>query len=128
MKQKMSDEFKTLVGPKRYDTFSEVLGEIGPDSRTERISIVITGFLRFALARAPSNPAEGSLAEGLVLLEEVSCTDNEDRRHSVLELVDEICRAAGMRNHRTTASGMEYSIADRVLSEYCRWYNMPWEE
>jgi hypothetical protein len=127
-KGKLIDDFKTLVGPQCYESFLGLLKEIGPDSRTERISVVIAGLLRFALNKAYDNQVEGSLSEALVVLEEDPHTDDEKYSDMVLDLIDEICNETNTRNFRTTARGMDYSVASQALSEYCRWYNMPWEE
>ena len=127
-KRKVVDDFKTVVGSRCYESFLELLKEIGPDSRTERISVVIAGFLRFALNKAFDDQTEGSLSEALVNLEEDPYSEDEQYGDVVLELVDEICRETNMRNSRTTARGTDYSIAQQVLAEYCRWHSMPWED
>ena len=117
-----------MVGPVCYESFLALIAEIGPDSRTERISVVIAGFLRFALNKASDDQTEGSLSEALVNLEEDPYSEDEQYGDVVLELDDEICRETNMQNSRTTARGMDYSIAQQVLAEYCRWHNMPWED
>ena len=128
-KGRLIDNFKTLVGPRCYESYLELLKEIGPDSsRTERIGIVIAGLLRFALSKASDDQRDGSLSEALFILEDDPHTEDEKYSKMVLEFIDEICKETHIRNFRTTARGMDFSIARQALSEYCRWYNMPWQE
>ena len=126
-KQKTLDDFKALVGPRSYEVILDILQTIGLDSRTERISVVIAGILRYAVEKAPADPTVGGMEEALINVEEDPQSEDEKYHDVVLELIDEICIAAKMINFRTSARGMDYSIAEQALSEYCRWYNMPWE-
>ena len=126
MKKKLLDEFRQIIGDEHYDSFLKLLKEIGPDSRTKRISVVVAGILRFALGRIADDYEKTSLAEVLIVLDEEPYSDGEEYR-MVMELIDEICQEAGMGNYRTTSRGVEYSIAENTIAEYCRWYNMPWE-
>ena len=94
-KRKVVDDFEILVGPQCYESFLELLTEIGPDSRTERISVVIAGLLQFALGKASDDQAEGSLSEALANLEEDGDSHKDPkhwlRRHVVaIELLYEV--------------------------------------
>lgn len=126
MKKKLLDEFKRIIGEEHYDLFLKLLKEIGPDSRTHRICVVVVGILRFALSRIADDYEKTSLAEVLIVVDEEPYSDGEEY-HILMELIDEICQEAGMGNYRTTSRGVEYSISENTISEYCRWYNMPWE-
>ena len=127
-KQKPINEFRNLVGAKTYEVILDILKTIGRESRTERISVVIAGFLRYALEKVSTDPAEGGLAEALINTEEDPHSEDEEYRDRVLQLIDGICVEAKMRNFRASARGVDYSIAEQSLSEYCRWYNMSWED
>ena len=116
---KLLDEFRLIIGENYYESFINLFKEIGPQSRTHRISVVMAGILRFGFERIDDHYEEGSLAEALIVVDEEPCFDSEEWE-KVLELVDEICREAGMRNVRITSRGHEYSIAESVISEYCR--------
>jgi hypothetical protein len=120
------DELRQIIGEVSFDAFLELLTEIGPDSRTHRISVIIAGFLRFALEKITDDYENGSVAEALVFLDEELHSDGEEY-FRLKELIDQICKKAGMLNDRVTAGGIKYSIADNAIAEYCRWYNMPWE-
>jgi len=69
LKEDKLDEFRQIIGEGLFSSFLELLTEIGPDSRTHRISVVIAGILRFALGKTTDDYEKGSLAEALVVLE-----------------------------------------------------------
>ncbi len=123
----MLEEFKKIVGDEEYTSFLKLLKRIGPSSRTHRISVVIAGILRFALGNISDDYKSGSLEEALVVVEEDPYSDGEEYL-KLMELIDAICRETGIENHRVSARGAEYSIADNALADYSRWYNMPWED
>ncbi len=127
LKEEKLDEFRQTIGEELFDSFLKLLSEIGPDSRTHRISVVIAGILRFALGKTTDDCEKGSLAEALVVLDEEPYSDGEEHSR-VTELIDQMCQKAGMTNYRATTRGSEYSIAENAIAEYCRWYNMPWED
>ncbi len=123
----MLEEFKKIVGNEEYPSLLKPLRGIGPSSRTHRISVVIAAILRFALMSISDDYEDGSLEEALVVVDEDPYSDGEEYR-KLTELVNAICREAGMENYRVSARGAEYSISDNALSEYSSWYNMPWED
>jgi len=127
LKEDKLDEFRQIIGEGLFGSFLELLTEIGPGSRTHRISVVIAGILRFALGKTTDDYEKGSLAEALVVLDEEPYSDGEEYRR-VVELIDHMCQESGMTNYRATTRGSEYSIAENAIAEYCRWYNMPWED
>ena len=127
LKEDKLDEFRQIIGEELFGSFLKLLTEIGPDSRTHRISVVIAGILRFALGKTTDDYEKGSLAEALVVLDEEPYSDGEEYRR-VVELIDHMCQESGMTNYRATTRGSEYSIAENAIAEYCRWYNMPWED
>ena len=126
----MIEEFKEIVGAQSYATFLSMLTEIGPDSRTHRISVVIAAMLQFARSLLPADCEDGTLAQAIVTLEEEPyMVDEESEAYEmVIDLIDELCDEAGMRNLRESSRGEPYSIADNAIAEYIGWYNMPWED
>jgi len=122
----MLKTFKQLIGKKDYEVFLKLLREIGPDSRTHRISVLIAGMLRYALHQITDYEV-GSLEEALIVIDEDPYS-NKNEEEVILELVDEICEEVGMRNHRISSRGVEYSIGENVLEEYRKWHFMPWED
>ena len=51
LKEDKLDEFRQIIGEGLFGSFLKLLTEIGPDSRTHRISVVIAGILKFTLGR-----------------------------------------------------------------------------
>ena len=126
----MIQEFKEIIGAQSYSTFLRVLKEIGPDARTHRISVVIAAMLRFALSKLPPDCEDGTLAQALVTLDEdpYLVAEQSEEYELVFDLIDDLCREAGMSNLRESARGTPYSIAENTIAEYIAWYNMPWED
>lgn len=126
----MIQEFKEIIGAQSYSTFLRMLKEIGPDARTHRISVVIAAILRFALCKLPPDCEDGTLAQALVTLDEdpYLAAEQSEEYELVFDLIDELCREAGMSNLRESARGTPYSIAENTIAEYIAWYNMPWED
>ncbi len=126
----MIKEFKDIIGTQSYSTFLQVLKRIGSDARTHRISVVIAAMLRFALSELSADCDEGTLGHALITLDEephLAAEDSEEYE-LVSDLIDKLCREAGMHNLRESARGESYSIAENVIAEYTAWYNMPWED
>ncbi|UCG65345.1 MAG: hypothetical protein JSW12_22645 [Deltaproteobacteria bacterium] len=126
----MIQEFREIIGAQSYSTFLRVLKEIGSNARTHRISVVIAALLRFALTKVPPDYEDGTLAQALVTLDEdpYPAAEESEEYELVFDLIDELCREAGMSNLRESARGTPYSIAENTIAEYIAWYNMPWED
>lgn len=126
----MIQEFKEIIGAQSCSTFLRMLKEIGSDARTHRISVVIAAMLRFALSKLSPDCEDGTLAQALVTLDEdpYLVAEQSEKYVLVFDLIDELCREAGMSNLRESARGTPYSIAENTIAEYIAWYNMPWED
>lgn len=126
----MLEEFKRIIGTKSYSTLLHILKEIGPDARTHRISIVIAAILRFTVRKLPADCEEGTLGQALLTLDEEPYLVSEQsvEYELVFDLIDELCREAGMSNQRESSRGESYSIAENAIVEFTAWYNMPWED
>jgi hypothetical protein len=122
-------EFEKIVGKEMCSSFIRMLKDIGPEARTHRISVVIAAMLKYALDQLPGGCKKGSLGEALIAIAEEPYLAQEASKESekIDDLVEAICKKAGMQNHRHTSKGMPYSIAQNVIQEYTSWYNMPWE-
>jgi hypothetical protein len=127
---KMLKEFKKIIGNPSYSQFLNLLQVIGPDARTHRISVVIAAMLRFALEKIYREEEDGELCRALMALDEEPylAAEKSEEYERLLELIDEICREAGLRNLRESARGVSYSISENAIAEYASWYNMPWED
>jgi hypothetical protein len=60
MKKDKLDEFRQIIGEVCFGAFLKLLTEIGPDSRTHRISVIIAGILRFATGKINDDYENGS--------------------------------------------------------------------
>jgi len=125
----MIEQFKEIVGVQSYSTFLDVLKKIGPDARTHRISVVIAAIMRFALMKVPRDCEEGTLGKALVALDEEPYLASEEsgEYQLVFDLVDDLCREAGIRNLRESSRVAPYSVAESAIREYTGWYDIPWE-
>ena len=126
----MLKAFKEIVGNKTYSIFLKLLKDVGTDARTHRISVVIAAMLRFAVNNLPDDFGDGTLCQALLTLEEEPylAAEQSDEYELILDLIDELCREAGMINLRESARGESYSIAESAIAEYTAWFNMPWED
>jgi len=130
LKKSMLKEFEQIVGQQMSLSFIRFLEEIGPDARTQRISIVIAAVLKYALDLLPAHCEEGSLGEALLVISEEPYLVNEQSEEvaRLEELIDTLCEKAGMQNSRATSKGMPYTIAEGAIAEFTNWYAMPWED
>lgn len=126
----MLKEFEHIVGKQMFSAFVKLLSDIGPDARTQRISVVIAAMLMYALDQLPCECEDGSIGEALLSLSEEPYlahqgSDEVDRLHN---LIDTLCEKAGMQNRRETSKGSSYTIAENAILEFTNWYTMPWED
>ena len=92
--------------------------------------LVIASILRFAVNKLPAHCEDGSLAQALIMIDQEPYLAHEqsDEYELVFDLIDCLCKEAGMLNQRESARGEDYSIAENAILEYTAWYNMPWED
>ena len=126
----MLEEFQQIVCAQTCAAFLSMLKEIGPSSRTHRISVVIAAMLRYAVCRVPGEPEEGGLGEALLAIDEEPylAHGRTPQSEKLFELIDCLCKEAGMVNQRTDSRGRSYSIAENAMAEFTSWHNMPWED
>ena len=113
-----------------YSSFIKFLKEIGPDARTQHLSVVIAAMLKYALDQLPAHCEEGTLGEALLAISEEPYLIHEqsEEAEKLDELIVSLCDKAGMRNSRETSRGMHYTIAEGAIAEFTNWYAMPWED
>ena len=130
MKKSVLKEFEKIIGMPMYSAFRDMLKKIGPDARTERISVVIAAMLQFALCQLTDKCEEEPLGEALIALSEEPylAAEQSGEYQRVATFIDRFCRETGMQNKRQSSSGTCYSIAEHAISHYVSWYNMPWED
>ena len=126
----MLKEFKKIIGNNSYSVLLDMLKEIGPAARTQRISVVIGAMLRFALNKCIIDGLDDKICLALITIDEEPYLVGEitDEYEVLAALIDNLCREAGMKNYRESAKGDSYSIAENAIAEYASWYNMPWED
>lgn len=126
----MLQEFEQIVGKEMYAAFIRMLQKIGPEARTQRISVVIAAMLKYALDQLPPDCEEDTLDEALLeIVEEPYLAEEESTQYDMLyKLISSLCTEAGMRNERENYEGIPYSIAENAIAEFVSWYNMPWED
>ena len=114
----MLKEFKKIIGNSSYSVFINQLQVIGSDARTHRIRVVIAAMLRFALEKGYREGEDGTLCQALLALDEEPylAVEESEEYERLFELIDEICREAGLRNLRESARGESYSVAEKTNS------------
>ncbi len=130
MNIEMLKQFKDIIGTQPYSVLLEMLKEIGPDARTHRISVVIGAILRLTLNKCITGGLDNKICQALIMIDEEPylVAEETDVYEILTDLIDNLCREAGMENYRESARGESYSIAENTISEYASWYNMPWED
>jgi hypothetical protein len=126
----MLKEFKKIIGSNSYTVLLDMMKEIGPEARTHRISVVIGAMLRFALNKCIISGLDDKICQALVTIDEEPylVAERSDEYEVLSDLIDNLCREAGMTNYRQSARGESYTIAEIAIAEYASWYNMPWED
>ena len=78
----MLQQFEEIVGKQMYAAFIRMLKEIGPEARTQRISVVIAAMLRYALDQLPPDCEEDTLDEALLeIVEEPYLAEEESTQY-----------------------------------------------
>lgn len=122
------ESLQTIVGQETYTVWKKMLRELVPDGRSHRLAPMVAGMLQYAAAIAyekyDDNPEEGSAADITLLASEVY---DPEEAIELLGLITRLFEDAGVGYPRANRQGDEYSIAESVIYEYIRWYDMPWE-
>jgi hypothetical protein len=105
-----------------------MLREIFPDGRTHRLSVVVAAMLHYATGIAGKLDEE-TLEEGSVALSLINANEGgpDEVKRELHDAVKRLFQEAGVTFDRVSKRGEPYSIADEVYSEYCRWYDYPWD-
>jgi len=106
-----------------------MLGELVPEGRTHRLSVVVAGMLQHALGKAAEikhrNEEEHSVAMSLIDAEDAGYP--EAIKELIHDVVDRLFKDAGVKYERVSKSGEHYSIADEIYNEFAGWYDYPWD-
>jgi NaMN:DMB phosphoribosyltransferase len=121
--------FGTVVGTGTYGVWVRRLGELVPDGRTHRLSVMLAGMLRYAAAIAADNQDEKGNEHSLAssLLEATEASDRSEVEDLIHDAVVQLFKDAKVRFERSSARGDRYSIAEDAYAEFVHWYDMPWD-
>jgi hypothetical protein len=126
---KRKRNLEEVVGKETYALWVDMLRRLVPDGRTHRLSVVVAAMLQYAYLIATDNldddVEEGSVAQAL--LDATDGGDPEEVGEYLYDIVDRLFKDAKVKHKRTSARGVDYSIAEDALEEYVRWFDTPWE-
>jgi hypothetical protein len=121
--------FSSVVGEEVYAVWVSMLKTLVPHGRIHRLSIVLASMLQYAASVAEPSEEEASeersLAYSLTLASEVG--DSSEVADLLHDAVVQLFKDAKVPFERTSARGMQYSIAEEAYEEFIHWYDMPWE-
>jgi hypothetical protein len=128
MAQKSKRSLQDVVGEETYGVWLNMLREIVPDARTHRLSVVVAAMLHYATEIA-GKLGEDMLEKGSVALSLIDANEGgpDEVKRELHDVVKRLFQDAGVTFDRVSKRGEPYSIADEAYSEYCRWYDYPWE-
>lgn len=122
---------ESVVGSDIYRVWVAMLGRVGPDGRTHRLSVMVASMLQHAACVASERGERGrgrkagADPELLVALQEPEPgEENAEIAQAIVRLFDD----AGVPCSRTNRRGDGYSIVDASIEEFIRWFDMPWED
>lgn len=118
---------KSVVGPKTYSVWMDMLRLLVPHGRTHRLSVVVAGMLHFAYDVACKKEKNSSKFRKLLELYENAFEDPEEGMADIVELAESLFEDAGVGYKRINSRGQGYSIAESAAHEFLNWENMPWE-
>jgi len=122
------ESLKTVVGEETYSVWTDMLHSLVPEGRTHRLAPMVAGMLQYAVTiayeRYGDNPEEGSVAHSLLVESEVY---DPEEAEELLGLVKRLFKDAKVEYDRVDHRGDGYSIAESIIYEFIRWYDMPWE-
>lgn len=128
MAPKSRRSLQDVVGKETYNVWVDMIGELVPDGRTHRLSVVLAAMLHYATVIAEGLD-EDALEDGSVALSLINATEGgpDEVRSKVHDVVRRLFQDAGATFDRVSKGGEKYSIADEAYNEYCSWYDYPWE-
>jgi hypothetical protein len=129
MPRKAKRSLSAVVGKETYTVWVNMLRELVPDGRTERLSVVVAGMLQYAVSIALDKPkkeiAVGSVEQSLLAATELA--DPSEIAEVLDDVTEQLFKDAGVAYQRTSAGGVDYSIIESAYDEFARWFDMPWE-
>ncbi len=129
MPSKHKRTLQDVVSPETYAVWVDMLRRLGPEGRTHRLSVLVAGMLQYAYLVAAENQEDDSDENAVAqsLLDSVEAGDPEEVAEYLYDVVDQLFKDAKVKHKRTSARGIDYSIAESALEEYLSWFDMPWE-
>jgi hypothetical protein len=115
------------VSAQTYSVWLQMLHSLVPDGRTHRLSIVVAGMLRHAVAVARFGEDAPERSAAASLFQAAEEADPEQVADQIGDLVEGLSRDAKVARRRVSARGDQYSILDSAIQEFASWYAMPWE-
>ena len=110
---------ESIVGKETYKIWTDMLSELVPDGRTQRLSVVVAGMVMFAASKLRSSDSD--------LLDKWDFYDEDVLSKEVMPLIEKLFEDANVGFERTNYHGENYSIAEEAMYQCMCWYNMPWE-
>lgn len=129
MASKHKRSLESVVGSETYLVWVNMLQALVPDGRTHRLAPLVAAMLQYALTIAEDISGEEAEEESVTqsLLDAAEAGDPSEVKEYLHDVVDRLFKDAKAKYQRTSARGMEYSIADDAYEEFIHWYDMPWE-
>jgi hypothetical protein len=119
----------SVVDAEVYRVWTEMLGRIGRDSRTKRLSVLVAAMLQFAAFKAFDKGGieapPGSIAASLF-----NAHDWEDPNEvvgSLRDVVEQIFIDAGLPYVRTNRNGVNYNLIEPAIDQFVHWHAFGWE-
>jgi hypothetical protein len=129
MSPKSKRSLQDVVGKETYAVWVDMLGELVPDGRTHRLSVVVAGMLQYALDKAMQikhrNEEDHSVAMSLIDANEAGYP--EGIKELIHDVVDRLFKDAGVKYERVSKRGEHYCIADEIYNEFASWFDYPWD-
>ena len=124
----LSLSLRDVVGDGAYDIWVDMLGELVPDGRTHRLSLLVASMLAYAsrVARSGSD-SEDENAPAYRLRAASEGVEDEKAFRLLKPLLEKLFKDAKVKHERVSSKGERYSIAWEATIEFCRWHNYPWE-
>jgi len=119
---------ESVVGPKTYGVWIDMLKNLVPGGRTHRLSVVIAGMLKYSEKMAYEKRNQNTNADKLDQIFQKIYENYEDESFAaILDLAESLMIDAQVNYERVNSKGRKFSIAESAVQEFIRWDFMPWE-
>ena len=127
--KKTKRSLQDVVGKETYTVWVNMLQELVPDGRTQRLSVVVAGMLQYAfeIAQKIKNKNEDEHSAAMSIMDATETADPDEIKGLIHDLVDRLFMDAGVEHERVSKRGEHYSIAYEAYNEFARWFDYPWD-